>query len=264
MEQSIRLERRFAIIDEWVLDLNISDRAVRLYAVLARYADSETHKAYPSRGTLAERLRCSKASVDRAAQELVDAGAMTKKQRHNSSIIYTLQVSAPMTRGVVTGDEGGSALVMTGVLTGDDLTITTELEPLKQESLNDSSESFDSFWAVYPRKQGKGKAKEAFMKAVKTAGLEAVMSGARRYASDPNLPDPKFVPLPTTWLNQERWDDGPLPLNRSLTNSERNIQSFRESMAILRQDKKEVESNEQSGNESVVDFGVNLRSADSV
>ena len=136
MEQSIRLERRFAIIDEWLLDLDISDRAVRLYAVLARYADSETHKAYPSRGTLAERLHCSKASVDRAAQELVDAGAMTKQQRHNSSVIYTLQVSSPLHRGVVTGDEGGSAPVMTGVLTGDDLTRTTELEPQELEPQN--------------------------------------------------------------------------------------------------------------------------------
>ena len=136
MEQEIRLERRFAIIDEWLLDLDISDRAVRLYAVLARYADSETHKAYPSRGTLAERLHCSKASVDRAAQELVDAGAMTKQQRHNSSVIYTLQVSSPLHRGVVTGDEGGSAPVMPGVLTGDDLTITTELEPEELEPQN--------------------------------------------------------------------------------------------------------------------------------
>ena len=129
MEQSIRLERRFAIIDEWLLDLDISDRAVRLYAVLARYADSETHKAYPSRGTLAERLRCSKASIDRAAQELVDSGAMKKKQRHNSSVVYTLQVSPPVTRGVLTGDEGGSSVVTRGVPTGDDLTRTTELEP---------------------------------------------------------------------------------------------------------------------------------------
>jgi hypothetical protein len=129
MEQSIRLERRFAIIDEWLLNLDISDRAVRLYAVLARYADSETHKAYPSRATLAERLRCSTASVDRAALELVDAGAMTKKQRHNSSIVYTLQVSLPMTRGVLTHDEGGSSPVTRGVITGDELTITTELEP---------------------------------------------------------------------------------------------------------------------------------------
>jgi hypothetical protein len=136
MEQSIRLERRFAIIDEWLLDLDISDRAVRLYAVLARYADSETHKAYPSRGTLAERLRCSKASVDRASQELVDAGAMTKKQRHNSSVIYTLQVSSPLQRGVISDDEGGSSPMMRGVLTGDDLTITTELEPQEREPQN--------------------------------------------------------------------------------------------------------------------------------
>jgi hypothetical protein len=136
MEQSIRLERRFAIIDEWLLDLDISDRAVRLYAVLGRYADSETHKAYPSRGTLAERLKCSKASVDRASQELVEAGAMTKKQRHNSSVVYTLQVSSPLQRGVLTGDEGGSSGVMRGVLTGDDLTITTELEPKELEPIN--------------------------------------------------------------------------------------------------------------------------------
>jgi hypothetical protein len=134
MEQSIRLERRFAIIDEWLLDLDISDRAVRLYAVLARYADSETHKAYPSRSTLAERLRCSKASVDRASQELVDAGAMTKKQRHNSSVIYTLQVSSPLQRGVITDDEGGYAPVTRGVLTSDDLTITTERKPKNDTS----------------------------------------------------------------------------------------------------------------------------------
>jgi hypothetical protein len=264
MEQSIRLERRFAIIDEWLLDLDISDRAIRLYAVLARYADSETHKAYPSRGTLAERLRCSKASVDRASQELVDAGAMTKKQRHNSSVIYTLQVSSPLNRGVLTGDEGGSAPVMRGVLTGDDLTITTELEPVEPKPLNNIDSHFDTFWAEYPRKQGKGKAREAFRTAVKNAGVDAVIAGAVRYASDPNLPDPQFIPLPTTWLNQERWDDGPLPLNRKMTNSERNVKNFRASLALLsEQPMKEVE-NEQGRNSGAIDFGVNFRSADSV
>ena len=265
MEQSIRLERRFAIIDEWLLDLDISDRAVRLYAVLARYADSETHKAYPSRGTLADRLRCSKASIDRAAQELVDSGAMTKKQRHNSSVVYTLQVSSPPHRGVITGDKGGSSGVTRGVLTGDDLTITTELEPEELEPLNDIVQVFNEFWDVYPRKQGKGKAKEAFIKASKLANVELILLGAERYAADPNLPDPKFVPLPATWLNQERWDDGPLPLNRELTNSERNIQNLRASMALLEDNEmKEVESNESVGSQSIVDFGINLRSADSV
>jgi hypothetical protein len=221
MEQSIRLERRFAIIDEWLLDLDISDRAVRLYAVLARYADSETHKAYPSRGTLAERLHCSKASVDRAAQELVDAGAMTKQQRHNSSVIYTLQVSSPLHRGVVTGDEGGSAPVMTGVLTGDDLTRTTQLEPQERKPLNSAIEQF---WAIYPRKTAKGRVPDALRKALKKATIEEIVAGAERYRDDPNRED-AFTQHPATWLNAEGWEDDPLPLRvtmgvRKLTNAE--------------------------------------------
>ena len=128
MESSVRIERRFSIIEEWILDLPISDRAVRLYAVLARYADNETLKAFPSRKTLAKRLHCSAASIDRASQELIDAGVMEKQQRLNSSLIYTLKTS-PDPRGVITGDEGGSSRVMRGVITGDDLTRTIELEP---------------------------------------------------------------------------------------------------------------------------------------
>lgn len=260
MEQSIRLERRFAIIDEWLLDLDISDRAVRLYAVLARYADSETHKAYPSRGTLAERLHCSKASVDRAAQELVDAGAMTKKQRHNSSIVYTLQVSSPTIRGVVTGDEGGSAPVMTGVLTSDDLTITTELEPTKQELLN---QAFNKFWSVYPKKADKPLALRSFTKALDRATLDIIIAGAQRYRDDPNR-EPGFTKNPSTWLNADAWENGPLPSTRKKTNSERNVENFRAKLALLNeQPMKEVE-NGQVGNAGAIDFGVNFRSADSV
>ena len=243
MEQEIRLERRFAIIDEWLLDLDISDRAVRLYAVLARYADSETHKAYPSRGTLAERLHCSKASVDRAAQELVDAGAMTKQQRHNSSVIYTLQVSSPLHRGVVTGDEGGSAQVMTGVLTGDDLTITTELEPTKQELLN---QEFDKFWSVYPKKDDKPLALRSFEKALKRSTVDVIVAGAERYRDDPNR-EGLFTKNPSTWLNADAWENGPLPSRvvskpRKLTNAEEGALLVAK-LRAREQEKKAIESN---------------------
>jgi hypothetical protein len=120
---------------------------------------------------------------------------------------------------------------------------------------------FNEFWSIYPRQQGRGKAKEAFIKAVTEFGLEPVMSGVRRYAADPNLPDPQFIPLPTTWLNQERWADGPLPLNRKLTNSERNLLNFANKMTTTNQ--KEVEDG-QEPSASVASFGINLRSADSV
>lgn len=135
MKQNIRIDRRFAIIDEWILDLDISDRAIRLYAVLARYADKDTHKAFPSRKTLAQRLRCSPASVDRASIELVEAGLLAKEHRFNNSIVYTLITSSPVQTPIITDDETLSSPVSRPIITDDDLTRTTELEPVEQKPI---------------------------------------------------------------------------------------------------------------------------------
>lgn len=75
---------------------------------------------------------------------------------------------------------------------------------------------FEKFWDIYPRKQGKGKARDAFIKAYKQFG-DVVITGAANFAADPNLPlEKQYIPLPATWLNQERWNDEPLP-ERELT-----------------------------------------------
>lgn len=207
MDSSIRIDRRFAILDEWILDAEVSDRAIRLYAVLMRYADKHTLKAFPSRGTIATRLRCSKASVDRAIEELIGIGALTKEHRYNSSIMFTLhtypQVGTAVSPPSDTGDEGGSSPVMRGVLTGDDLTRVKE-----RESLNDI---FDDFWNRYPRKVGKEATRKALEKAVRQYGANVILGGLDRMISDPNLPDKQFLPHPATWLNQGRWEDEPYP-----------------------------------------------------
>ena len=211
MTDTVIVDRKFAIIDEWVLNLPISDRALRLYVLLVRYADNHTHRAFPSRETLATRMNCSKASVDRATQELIDHGAISKSQRMNSSLVYTVHV----TKGVVTPDEGGSSPVMRGVVTDDDLTRTTELEPEELEPLNTQTsvnESFNEFWEVYPKHLQKGEARKAFFKAVQRVGdADTILEGARRMAADPNLPVKQFIPYPATWLNRDGWDDEPFP-----------------------------------------------------
>jgi len=234
MTDSIKLDRKFAIIDDWILDLNISDRAIRLYAILSRYADNETHKAYPSRVTLSKRLRCSPSSVDRATRELIEAGALDKKQRLNSSLIYTLRVLSPVTRGVVTGAKGGSSPMTRGVVTSDDLTRTTELEPVELEPQNYIRELFSKFYSSYPRRVGKEAAKKAFIKACQRAEPEVIVSAAENLAKDPNLPEKQFIPHPSTWLNRDGWEDEPYPASNSQkTNSQRNIENLREKMKLL-------------------------------
>lgn len=76
---------------------------------------------------------------------------------------------------------------------------------------NDSSISpitpFDEFWAAYPKKVGKGDARKAFQK-VKVP-LETILKAveAQKASAQWTKEDGRFIPNPSTWLNQERWCD---------------------------------------------------------
>jgi hypothetical protein len=74
------------------------------------------------------------------------------------------------------------------------------------------NEAFDEFWDTYPKHLQKGEARKAFFKAVQRVGdADVILEGARRMASDPNLPVKQFIPYPATWLNRDGWDDEPFP-----------------------------------------------------
>lgn len=90
----------FTIIPEWLLDEEISDRAVRLYAVLGRYAD-KAGRSWPSRKRLAERLGCSVNSLDRARAELEEIGALVTEQRYTDEGVPTTNLYV-LRRGIPT------------------------------------------------------------------------------------------------------------------------------------------------------------------
>jgi hypothetical protein len=81
-EAQLVVEERFAIVPEWLLDADVGDCAVRLYAVLLRYGNSSGARM-PGRATLARRLRKkSTDTVDRAMRELVSMGAVRVEHRY--------------------------------------------------------------------------------------------------------------------------------------------------------------------------------------
>jgi hypothetical protein len=85
-----------------------------------------------------------------------------------------------------------------------------EPEPFTSKEVNTIGDSaFDEFWSFYPRKIGKGGAKKTWEKITRRVKPEVIIEGARRMASDPNLPETQFIPHPSTWLNEGRWDDEP-------------------------------------------------------
>ena len=226
--ETITTDLRFSIVPEQVLDADISDRAVRIYALLARYADNETGKCFPSRETLAKRAGCHVRSVGRAIDELIEIGAVEKSHRKDgngftSNLYVVKKVVTRAPQGRAPTPEGG-AQAPEGGDTGVPLTRTSELEPVNKNQLTNE---FEIFWSIYPRRTGKQAAKASFEKAVKSVGLDKVMDGVRALANDPNLPEEKFIPNPATWLNQGRWDDDPYPakyVDRKPTAAERTAQ----------------------------------------
>jgi len=135
MDNQVTADIKFSIVPEWILDSEISDRAIRVYTLLARYADSETLQAFPSRETLAKRARCHWRSIDRAIEELRVIGAITKQHRKSGegyqSNLYTLRRIPPqLSKGTDTADARVLTPQSVGTDTSGNLTRTTELEPL--------------------------------------------------------------------------------------------------------------------------------------
>lgn len=69
---------------------------------------------------------------------------------------------------------------------------------------------FSRFWSLYPRHEAKAKAEKIFHTLTKTdpALADTICNAlekqvALKYAHT----ERKFIPLPTTWLNQARWHD---------------------------------------------------------
>ena len=89
----------------------------------------------------------------------------------------------------------------------------TNIKNTNNKKTNDisSNKTFEIFWTTYPRKTAKGQARIAYQKALSKASDSEIQDAVERFAGDPNLPDPQFIPHASTWLNQERWTDGVLP-----------------------------------------------------
>lgn len=111
---------RFAMVPEWVLYADVSAQAVRLYAVLLRYANGSTSgEAYPGRRRLAEHLRVADVkTVDRALDQLTGIGALTIAKRPSSTgfpqNLYTVR-SIPVPPSGISAPSGMSAPSPSGI-----------------------------------------------------------------------------------------------------------------------------------------------------
>lgn len=192
----------FAAIPNWMIrDKEVSRRAVLVYASLA--SRSGLGGIFPSQSTIADEAGVSERTARTALAELVELGAIDRVRRtdekgHRLPDGYVLQPNGlPATLA--------ARASLPAIPTGNQPQPTPliEVEPIRQ------GVGFAEFYMAYPRKVGKEAARRAFEKAARSTDPQLIVDGARRYASDPNLPEKRFIPHPASWLNAGRWDDEP-------------------------------------------------------
>lgn len=132
----------FSIVPEWVLDRGLSSTALKLYIVLARFADWDTGIAFPARDTLAERIGASEKTIDRLVKELVEADCIEKefRGRYQSARYRVLQLDPRGTKMSPKRTEmSGEGTKMSSRSDKNvHITITNEQEPLNKNQLSKS------------------------------------------------------------------------------------------------------------------------------
>lgn len=73
---------------------------------------------------------------------------------------------------------------------------------------NTISSNFDTFWLEYPRKESKAKTKQWFDKNKPNDDLMIkILESLKKAKATKQWQDKNYIPHPTTWLNQRRWED---------------------------------------------------------
>lgn len=85
-------------------------------------------------------------------------------------------------------------------------------DKIREDKINNT---FDVFWSSFPKKVGKGAAKKAWQK--KKPPLDQVLAAleVQKKSKQWQKEDGQFIPNPSTWLNQERWQDEVVTKNKN-------------------------------------------------
>ena len=124
-------------------------------------------------------------------------GIMSDQAKHTTNPIWILVFS--QLRSSITnsknGSNGGSPLL--------------KVADKRVRAAVDTS-LFDRFWAAYPKKVGKEYAKKCFLRLKVDEALLNKMTDAlavQKQTDDWQRDGGRFIPNPSTWLNQGRWQD---------------------------------------------------------
>jgi hypothetical protein len=193
----LEFENQFTQIhNAWVRDPKITYKAKGLLTYLLSHEVGYTITI----GQIIRESGDGKQSVRSALEELIKAGYLETKRTtdargYNAGLAYFIKdPTKPKSENPT--------------LDNPTLDNQTALENnlTKNTKKQENSDRFDEFWNHYPKKLSKLQALKAWKAAIKRKPDTEIIEAVKAYSLG-KLPDVQFIPLASTWLNNDRWDD---------------------------------------------------------
>lgn len=189
------------VLNEVLYDKNLSLKAKGVYAYLFSKPDGwQFHNECMSKD-----LKESREVVASAINELVSAGYIIKERYRENGIlggnVYTFinpTCAANHLCGKIPHRENHA-------YNNTDISSNTNINNINSVPEN----GFDEWYSVYPRKISKANAKKSYSSALKKVSGDILLGAVKVFAQDilKKGTEERFIPHPSTWLNQERWED---------------------------------------------------------
>ncbi len=144
--------------------------------------------------------------VELGMMEKLDDGSLFMNEVQNmvgSETASAKRVRAHRERKALAASKATKALQCNDQVTKSNTEIDTDKEDIY-------AQSFAQFYQKYPKKRNKQTALRSWMKLKPDADLlEKIMSSLEKHKLQPDWQkdNGQFVPYPSTWLNQRRWED---------------------------------------------------------
>jgi len=179
----------------------------RVFLCLLSYANRTSGKAWPSYNTIQGCTGISRATIARAMASLKEKGLVEVVGGNNGVQVVTLNMDW---EGWSQNEMGGGLNLRRGGSQNETQQIRRQVLDNKTPLTPLEGGRFEEFWKAYPKKQAKKPAQKVFTSLKITddmfrdlmAGLQALKE-TEQWMKDGG----KYVPLPVTFLRQERWTD---------------------------------------------------------
>ena len=203
----------FIVIQDWMLDFDLSHRETMLYAIIYGFTQDGETWCYATQEYLARWLKCTTPTLLKSIQALLDAGLIEKRKTNaRGDCAYRAIVKGKETLPL--SENKGKETLPYNINNNDNIDSYNNMA-IPSPSASTTAEyerEFADLWSIYPRKEGKARARRAYI-AARRAGIryEAIAEGVRHYTEKVNSErtPARYIKNGGNWFAGHRWDDDP-------------------------------------------------------